>query len=72
MYQCNIKFYMVGFKDGSIKETIMSMPPMENFFHDFVESDTVDKNTAVQADVIFAYISDDSAGKALDSLTQYK
>ena len=72
MYHCNIRFYMVGFKDRGIKEIIKSMPPMENFFHNYTESDTADKVITAESDVIFAYINDKNAHEALSLLTQYK
>lgn len=72
MYQCKVRFYMVGFKDVSIMETIKSMPPMENFFHSFFDGDEVDKVIAAESDVIFAHINDCNVREILSSLTRYK
>lgn len=72
MYQCNVRFYMVGLKESGIIEIIKSMPPMENFSHYFVEGETADKAVAAGSDVIFAYIGDSGAKKTLSSLTRYK
>ncbi len=72
MYQCNVRFYIVGLKESGVKEIIMSMPPMENFSHYFVEGDTADKAIAAGSDVIFAYVGPFGAKKTLSALTRYK
>lgn len=57
MYHCRIRFYLVGRK-SSIFEIISKMPPLENFTHEFSESDVPMEEFIAGADVILAYLSD--------------
>ena len=55
MYHCCIRFYLIG-KQHKAFETIKGMAPLENFTHEFYESETPERDYTAGSDVIFADI----------------
>ena len=55
MYHCHILFYFVGC-DKQVFELLKAIPALENFTHEFTQSQTPEKELAVIADVIIADI----------------
>lgn len=53
MYHCHIHFYLTGYQHR-LFETIKGMSPLENFTHEFLESDEPEGELAAKADVILA------------------
>lgn len=53
MYHCHIQFYLTGVS-CSVFEEIRKMPPLENFTHTFCWNETIARQNAAKADVIFA------------------
>ena len=51
MYHCHLQFYLTGYQN-SIFEVIKKTAPLENFNHEFSESDEPDGALAAGADVI--------------------
>ena len=67
MYHCHIHFYLAGHQCREF-EIIKEMPPLENFTHEFSQSDEPDRVTAAKADVILANLKDMDVKKALGLL----
>ncbi len=67
MYHCHIHFYLAGHQCREF-EIIKEMPPLENFTHEFSQSDEPDRVTAAKADVILANLKDMDIKKALGLL----
>lgn len=67
MYHCHIHFYLAGHQCREF-EIIKEMPPLENFTHEFSQSDEPDWVTAAKADVILANLKDMDVKKALGLL----
>ena len=67
MYHCHIHFYLAGHQCREF-EIIKEMPPLENFTHEFSQSDEPDRVTAAKADVILANLNDMDVKKALGLL----
>lgn len=71
MYHCHVHFYLVG-QPCRVFEIIKEMAPLEHFFHEFSESDKLEKAPAAQADVIIASLQDVEAKEAVHKLNLYK
>lgn len=67
MYHCHIHFYLAGHQCREF-DIIKEMPPLENFTHEFSQSDEPDRVTAAKADVILANLKDMDVKKALGLL----
>ncbi|MBD5154550.1 MAG: response regulator [Oscillibacter sp.] len=57
MYHCRLRFYLTGHR-RDWADIIKSMPPLEAFTHEFLESDTPEAALAAQADVVIADMRD--------------
>ncbi len=65
MYHCHIRFYLTG-HHNRVFEVIKEALPLENFTHEFIESERPVENLASRADVILANLQDlDKAEVAL-------
>ena len=53
MYHCRIQLYLIGLQ-RDVCEIIRETPPLEGFVHSFSESGTLQRELAVQADLILA------------------
>ncbi len=53
MYHCHLRFYLTGYQNN-IFEVIKEIAPLENFTHEFEQSDEPDSGLAAGADVILA------------------
>ena len=62
MYHCHIHFYFIGLQRG-ISDIMKEMSPLENFSHEFFESEEPDASLTASADVIFADLKDTGDGK---------
>ena len=67
MYHCHIHFYLIGLKNRAF-EMIKEMHPLENFTHEFSESEQFEEKMAVKADVIFAFLQDVDVKEALQTI----
>ena len=67
MYHCHIHFYLLGLKNRTF-EMIKEMSPFEHFTHEFSESEELNQELAVKADVIFAYLQNMDVEEALRTL----
>ena len=67
MYHCHLQFYLTGYQN-SIFEVIKKTAPLENFNHEFSESDEPDGALAAGADVILANLQGMNAKEALYTL----
>lgn len=67
MYHCHIHFYLAGHQCREF-DIIKEMPPLENFTHEFSQSDEPDRVTAAKADVVLANLKDMDVKKALGLL----
>ena len=63
MYHCRIHFYFIG-RLCKIFEIIKEMPSLENFVHEFSESEIPEVKSVASADVIFVNLQDMDAGSA--------
>ncbi len=54
MYRCHVHFYLAG-RQCSLFDIIREIPALDNFTHDFFESDEPDAASAAKADVIFVH-----------------
>ncbi|MCM1126066.1 MAG: response regulator [Lachnospiraceae bacterium] len=66
MYHCHIQFYLTG-QSCKAYEVFKSMPPLEQFTHEFTESCGLDEALAWKADVIFVNLADGDA-QGMDAL----
>ncbi len=57
MYHCQIHFYLAG-HFCKVYEIMRTMPPLEQFTHEFMESCDPDAALALKADVIFVNLAD--------------
>ena len=57
MYHCRLRFYLTG-RRRDWADIIKSMPPLEAFTHEFLESDVPEAALAAQADVVIADMRD--------------
>lgn len=57
MYHCHIHFYLTG-RSCKAYEIMKTMPPLERFTHEFMESCDPDEALALKADVIFVNLAD--------------
>lgn len=71
MYHCHILFYFVG-RDKQLFELLKAIPPLENFTHEFTQSQTPEKEFAVNADVIIADVREMDADSAIKLLLSWK
>ena len=68
MYHCHLRFYFTGHV-CNVFEIIKKLSPLEHFSHEFLESESTDKNLTEQADVILANIEALDVGDTLQTLT---
>lgn len=71
MYHCHIHFYLIG-HPHRIFEIIKTMSPLENFTHEFFESDEPKAELAAKADVILADLQDLNIEESLQMLISNK
>lgn len=65
MYHCHIHFYLTG-QSCEVYEIMKTMPPLERFTHEFMESCDPDEALALKADVIFVNLTDEGTQGAKD------
>lgn len=71
MYHCHTYLYLAGCTERAF-EIIKSAEPLAHFSHTFAESETVDKELAAKADVIFANLRGWSVQEAVQSIIESK
>ncbi len=71
MYHCHIQFYLAG-HSNKVFETIKGMCPLDNFMHNFSESQEPVRNLAAEANVIIADIRELDMRAALQTLISAK
>lgn len=71
MYHCHLQFYLTGCPCGTF-ERIKKMSPLEQFTHEFIESDEVQSNLAARADVILANLIQKESRQTLQALLAAK
>lgn len=71
MYHCHIHFYLVGCRCSAFEE-IKKMQPLEQFTHEFTESDVPVEAFTANADVILAYLNGEDAKEAVRTLVSGK
>jgi PAS domain S-box-containing protein len=71
MYRCHIHFYFIG-KQCRTFELIKEMTPLEQFTHEFLESEKPEKELTAEADVILADLQDMNVKEALQTIVQGK
>lgn len=71
MYHCHMQFCLAGIRNN-VFEKIKETAPMENFVHEFSESETLQAELIASADVIFANLSDLDITAALEQLIANK
>ncbi|MDE6687518.1 MAG: hybrid sensor histidine kinase/response regulator, partial [Lachnospiraceae bacterium] len=71
MYRCHVCFYMIG-KQSQLLEIIKGMPALESFVHEFVESESPEKELAESANIILADLSDADAKTEVQKLIEWK
>ncbi|MCM1121163.1 MAG: response regulator [Eubacterium sp.] len=71
MYHCHIQFYLIG-SQNAVFESIKEIAPLEHFTHSFRESGASETEEIEQADVLFADLRGNDAGKALQTLAAHK
>lgn len=71
MYQCNVRFYLIGESDVLLKN-LKEMPSLPHFTHEFAESLKPEETLAKQADVIVIDMSGLDAAKVLHMLLTHK
>lgn len=71
MYHCHLHFYLTGYRNR-IFEVIKEIAPLENFTHEFSESDKPDGALAAGADVILANLQGMNIKEALNTLIRAK
>ena len=52
IYHCHLNFYLTG-NPCSTFDLIKQITPMDCFFHDFFETENMDRDFTAKADVIF-------------------
>lgn len=67
MYHCHLCFYFAG-KQCNAFEIIKELPPLEHFFHVFLEENTVQRNFVEKADVIIVNMQGADMGQVLKEL----
>ncbi len=67
MYHCHLHFYLIGPK-SNIFNLVQSMPPLDNFSHQFSHSDLPQKDLTTQADVILVNLQNLPARPTLEQL----
>ncbi len=71
MYHCHVYCYVIG-KKSHLFEVVSTMPALESFSHEFLESESPKKELAKKADIIFADLHDLDAGKEVQKLAAWK
>lgn len=71
MYHCHIQFYLAG-NHGRVFDIVKEMPPLDNFTHNFLESEMLTAELAVKADVILADLHNLDGRAALEKLFSAK
>lgn len=71
MYHCHLHFYLTGYQNR-IFEVIKETAPLENFTHEFSESEAPDGALAADADIILANLQGMDADKTLKILLNAK
>lgn len=71
MYHCHVHFYLSGQK-CRIFEIVKEMSPLENFTHEYLESDKSEGTLAARADVILANVQGSDAGTAVRTFISEK
>lgn len=71
MYHCHIRFYLAGCRCSAF-EKIKRMRPLENFTHEFTESEALSETLTANADVILAYLHDEDVSETVRKLVSDK
>lgn len=71
MYQCHIRFYLIG-GHNAVFESIKEITPLEHFTHSFTESAGPEEEAAAQADVLFVDLRGADVNNTLLTLTKCK
>lgn len=71
MYHCHIRFYLAG-RQNRVFEIIKGAFPLENFTHEFSESEKPVEDLAARADVIIANLQDWDVGEMIRTLLSAK